>query len=114
MGRTVDPLIRETVESIAQFLRQRGLKVLAEDTIGMAFDDVKLTNFPADDLVQEVDMVIAIVNEGEIVFVVIDINVHIFVSVHVLVDFGWELGVAIYAFYEVFAVAPRLEIIRIA
>ena len=62
----------------------------------------------------EVDMVIAIVNEGEIVFVVIDINVHIFVSVHVLIDLGWELGVAIYAFYEVFAVAPRLEIIRIA
>jgi hypothetical protein len=34
----------------------------------------------------EVDMVIAIVNEGKIVFVVIDIDVHIFVSVHVLVD----------------------------
>lgn len=64
MGRTVDPLIRETVESIAQFLRQRGLKVLAEDTIGMAFDDVKLTNFPADDLVREVDMVIAVGGDG--------------------------------------------------
>lgn len=64
MGRTPDPLIRETVESIARFLRERGLTVLAEDTIGVALDDDRLANFPAEHLVKEVDMLIAVGGDG--------------------------------------------------
>ena len=48
--------------------------------------DIPLTAAVGEVFWLEVDVVVAVVDEGEVVFVIVYVYVHIFVSIHVLVD----------------------------
>ncbi|MCJ7556540.1 MAG: NAD(+) kinase [Gammaproteobacteria bacterium] len=64
MGRTLDPLISDTVHSIAHFLRQHGRIVLFEDSIAPGPEDGNTHRLPTEDLVRAVDMLIAVGGDG--------------------------------------------------
>jgi NAD+ kinase len=64
MGRTLDPLISDTVNSIARFLLDRGLKVVTEDSIALAPGQEATTRLPTGELVRAVDMLIAVGGDG--------------------------------------------------
>jgi len=64
MGRTIDPRIGGTMVSIANFLCQRGLRVIAEASISLDFGEATVDLAETGDLVRAADVVIAVGGDG--------------------------------------------------